>query len=515
MALSQKLATAWFPLLLVGTGVGYVLGCLDVVNVEIDDVFITLRYGRNLLAGDGAVFNPGEAVEGYSNPTWLVLVTAVAAVTGLTGHVAMLYLAKVMSMVFGMATLVVVYQLATVHGNRRPAIALLLAVIAVSPFLNVYNSSGMETALVTFLLTLTVLLYSRWRGDQRLEHAIGFAVTLGVLSISRPEAVIYPIAIYAGIIVLGMRGAGDRLRYTCLTAVIVSAIIAAFIAFRLFYYGDLFPNPLYAKNNPGLTTLRAGVRYVALFAAMAVAPYALLALAKRAPLLVRAQLPIYLVIVAQAAFATYAGGDWMPAFRLMLPVVPILLFVVIDRVDVGAIAHRRVFTTVLLLVFVVGCSWLVQREDIKRYKPFVSGWHLDFRPYNRDYADIARNLGRLAAPQQTVLVGEAGVIPYLNDQLRFTDLYGLTDTHLAKDVRGRHFARIDNDYWLSRHYDYVVAVSARGKHPPEAGGVYDTGFVAMDALLNDPRFATQYVPVYHEARGVIFARVGAEDRPAG
>ena len=32
-----------------------------------DDAYITLRYVRNLLAGDGLVWNPGERVEGYTS----------------------------------------------------------------------------------------------------------------------------------------------------------------------------------------------------------------------------------------------------------------------------------------------------------------------------------------------------------------------------------------------------------------------------------------------------------------
>ena len=32
-----------------------------------DDTFITLRNARNVLHGEGFVFNPGERVEGYTN----------------------------------------------------------------------------------------------------------------------------------------------------------------------------------------------------------------------------------------------------------------------------------------------------------------------------------------------------------------------------------------------------------------------------------------------------------------
>jgi hypothetical protein len=506
MSVSQKLSSRWFPLFVVGTAVVYVIGCLDFVNIEIDDAFITLRYSRNVLAGHGPVFNPGEAVEGYSNPTWLLLVTVVAAVTGLTTHVALFYLAKALCMVFGALTLAAMYRLAKLHGNGMPAIALLMFVMASSPFLNVYNISGMETSLVTFLLALSFLFYYLWRAHRKMVYAIGFGVTLGILSISRPEAFIYPVAIYAAIFACRARSKDERLPFTYVTLGIVAAIVAAFIAFRLSYYGELLPNTLFAKNNPGLSVFKEGLRYVVLFLAIAAGPYVLLTLFKKAPPSVNAHLPIYLVIAAQCAFAVYAGGDWMPAFRLMLPVLPLLLFVLIDQIELGGLLYQRLLATVVILIVAVGCAWFVQRNYVKTYKPLVSGWRLQFQPFNEDYYDVARNLDRLASPNQSVLIGEAGVIPYLNDQLRFTDLYGLVDKHMAKEVEGRHFARIDNDYLLTGEYEYVVVVMLRNKRAPEVGGKYDTGFVAMDALLNDPRFLATYTPVYYEKRGIIFQR---------
>src|SRR5437899_3915697 len=39
----------------------------------IDDAFINFRYAANLAAGLGPVFNPGERVEGYTAPAWVLL----------------------------------------------------------------------------------------------------------------------------------------------------------------------------------------------------------------------------------------------------------------------------------------------------------------------------------------------------------------------------------------------------------------------------------------------------------
>jgi hypothetical protein len=44
-----------------------------------DDAYITLRYARNLLAGQGAVWNPGERVQGYTSLLQLGMVSTLGA----------------------------------------------------------------------------------------------------------------------------------------------------------------------------------------------------------------------------------------------------------------------------------------------------------------------------------------------------------------------------------------------------------------------------------------------------
>ena len=42
----------------------------------LDDAYITFRYSRNLAEGHGAVFNPGERVEGYTSFLWMAIMAA-------------------------------------------------------------------------------------------------------------------------------------------------------------------------------------------------------------------------------------------------------------------------------------------------------------------------------------------------------------------------------------------------------------------------------------------------------
>ena len=43
-------------------------------DVVIDDAYISARYAENLVAGHGLTFNPGERVEGFSHPLFVLLI---------------------------------------------------------------------------------------------------------------------------------------------------------------------------------------------------------------------------------------------------------------------------------------------------------------------------------------------------------------------------------------------------------------------------------------------------------
>ena len=52
----------------------------------VDDAYISFRYAANLVAGHGLVYNPGEAIEGYTNFLWTLIVAA-GLPLGIAAHV--------------------------------------------------------------------------------------------------------------------------------------------------------------------------------------------------------------------------------------------------------------------------------------------------------------------------------------------------------------------------------------------------------------------------------------------
>ena len=56
--------------------------CVLYLDSVVDDAYVSYRYARSLVEGHGLTFNPGELVEGFSNPLWVFLSAGVLA-TGL------------------------------------------------------------------------------------------------------------------------------------------------------------------------------------------------------------------------------------------------------------------------------------------------------------------------------------------------------------------------------------------------------------------------------------------------
>jgi hypothetical protein len=93
-----------------------------------------------------------------------------------------------------------------------------------------------------------------------------------------------------------------------------------------------------------------------------------------------------------------------------------------------------------------------------------------------------------------VAIEEAGLIPYYADQLRYLDLFGLTDRHLARAPGQPPFGKEDNAYVLGRRPGYMllwIITDANGSML----------FAPHGSLLRTPEFLDRYRLVTSLPRG--------------
>src|SRR5262245_51939489 len=123
-----------------------------------EDAFITCRFAENVAAGKGFVFNEGERVEGFSNPS-LVMVLAAAARAGLP--------TPQTAQAIGILSVILLFVfLGASAGPRlspddRLARLAALPLVATSfPFV-FWAHQGLETALFAALITVATLVLMR------------------------------------------------------------------------------------------------------------------------------------------------------------------------------------------------------------------------------------------------------------------------------------------------------------------------------------------------------------------
>jgi hypothetical protein len=117
----------------------------------IDDAFITFRYARNLLAGSGFVYNPGEAVLGTTTPLYTLLMAGLGAPWG-AANAPFPSLALAVNALADAATCLLLIWLGKRIGARWAGWAA-AAVWAVAPFSVTFAIGGLETSLYVLLLT--------------------------------------------------------------------------------------------------------------------------------------------------------------------------------------------------------------------------------------------------------------------------------------------------------------------------------------------------------------------------
>jgi arabinofuranosyltransferase len=219
-----------------------------------DDGLIVLRTVRNLLAGNGPVFNKGERVEANTSVVWTYLVYAGS---WLNWPMRLEYVALILALLLSVSGLAML-MLGTgrlfapgLLGRRAvmlPAGALVY--IAVPPARD-FATSGLESGLVMAYLGLLWWMMVCWSQAMRVRPSgrvftgtLAFVAGCSVLV--RPE-----LALVGGLALIMMLIAATGGRRRVLIVVAGGLLPVAYQIFRMGYYGLLFPGTALAKDAAG------------------------------------------------------------------------------------------------------------------------------------------------------------------------------------------------------------------------------------------------------------------------
>ncbi len=219
-----------------------------------DDGLIVLRTVRNMLAGNGPVFNPGERVEANTSTVWtfMLYLGSVAGGPMRLEYVA-LFFALVLS-VLGMALAMLgagrLYAPSLV-GRRAvmmPAGALIY--IAVPPARD-FATSGLESGLVLAYLGLLWWMMVCW-SQAPLARPEGRRFTATLACVAGCSVLIRPeLALIGGLALIMMLAAAHGWRRRALIVIAGGLLPVSYQLFRMGYYGLLVPSTALAKDAAG------------------------------------------------------------------------------------------------------------------------------------------------------------------------------------------------------------------------------------------------------------------------
>lgn len=445
-----------------------------------DDAMISMRYGWNLSHGAGLVWNPGEYVEGYTNPLTVLMMAVVTFFFNKSISVLVVQLLNVV--ILAAIGFVGVQITLNVVRPEKPSDLKLLQIIGFITALGYFpifywSLLGMETGLLTLLEFTGIWAVFRFIERPSKARSVQIGLLFGLAFLTRPDALVMiaPVALYLVYEIYKLKNISLKLKtyYLALAFGTLSAIVAAQELFRLFYYGDLVPNTyiLKATGMPLADKILNGLGFIGPFI-LETWPVLLLATVGLVVNFSRKCLLLYSIMALLIAYQIYVGGDAWNYWRILCPAMP-LMFVIIINLFFARLRLRRAVATIIIVGLLLAINGRFLPEMVF-YRNFYSLYNS-----NRE-SQRTLILSEVCYPNATLGLLTAGSIPYYTG-LKGIDFLGKMDRHIAQlpaDLSGAT-ARYGT-YSLSGHNKYDLNYSIKELKPD-----YVEEFIWGNQNLND------------------------------
>lgn len=455
---------------IVAAFVAYGLLAFPLRHWLVDDAAISMAYAANWTTGRGLVAQPGvPPVEGYSNFLWVVLL----ALLNMAGAMTPMTI-KLVSGGLVAAALVSLHSTCRQLIPREPLLrAAVLLLVGTNSAIVTWTTSGLENPLTLLLACELLRIVSRARseGVERMQ-AVYAGLLVGAMAMNRPDGIALAAFPPLALVMAGRR----EWRLLVPYGATITAIMAAFLAFRYSTFGAWVPNTFYAKQASSIDPIASCVNAIVLLRGPVGSTLVMVAVLAMALFQVRRGLERHLIV--PLCLMAVAGGvfvllppDWMPDRRFATAFIPAAVMFV--GVVLGEVPQRR-FRAVLvacILVLAVGVS--VSR--------LVRVYRLPIMPaatVEKDSIKFNERARLMGLKDGSILLPDIGAA-LLTSELRVYDLAGLIDPVVARSLRSD----------TARFHDYVFE-EIRPTFIRALGPWAE--YAAFD---KDPRFRRDYMPI--------------------
>lgn len=468
-----------------------------------DDAYITFRFAQHLAEGHGLIWNlGGEPVEGFTSILH-VLILAAGIKLGIEPWWGSLFIGVVSVLVTVCISVIIAWRYL---GALRSVFSIILGIFLIDSITAVHTTSGLETQLFVAILAVCVLLSLAFIQTPRWSVSIGLGVAIVLSCLARPEAVIFGFGIYIALAVysisneIGAHCVKSRLIKLAVSTGVVALTGLMLGAWKLNYFGYLFPNPFYVKSNEFSFVGIQEVLDFFLHLAKWLAPVVIATIAVIAINRWRNQVDRSELGKSNTEYLPEISTSKFRAIWMVILTGPLLATIYYSTVihEVGG-AHRFSYPTYIYFVLAVSLpiSMFTPLNGLTRRLEWAvflvalcwfgtlfvwqKSWHIEpvpesaFGQYHRKIANALRDTGLRS--KGTILCDAAGIIPYISG-FNQVDRVGLVDNLLSG--RDPMTASAREEYIWSRPLDVYV-----GYEPPATDGALRSG--------DDPIMNSQYV----------------------
>ena len=471
-----------------------------------DDSMISMTYARNLFQYGELVWQQGDRVMGITNLGWTLLI-APTFMFHLPARIATLPI-LFLNFIIDLLLILLVFRAILKRGGLFCA-TLFTALLAIATPLIFFSILGFETPLQALLLTAAMLSIIP-NGDKKyarlVDSPLRTFLLLAAATVVRPDsglffAILSGAAIYDALILKKERLFHSR----AVRAIFYGGmIIVAMLVAQKMYYGAWLPNTFLLKATGGARSLYIGWNYftraLIFEGILPILIFALIGLANWIRNRNSRAKGIWLTITifAWMGYIVWTGGDAIPHFRFILPLLPVLfitgangLRVILNIVSSSRlsfrekIAPKKFFALLLLATIVVITIVFVAAPLTDVELPY---------PHTVDRVFVAEALQKAElSSNTTIALFEAGTLPFLLPKFHYHDLLGKNDRHIAKTKA--HKGMVGHNKW---DFDYSL-----GKIEPDIIVTRDNYEGLSDAIAQKliknadklPRDAI-YFPIY-------------------
>ena len=311
-------------------------------NFTAEDAYITYRYAENWVNTGSLVYNVGEPINAMTSPLHALLSAALFFVTGNTilGN-------KVISLFLMLLAALLVWA----RYRDQLHLQLLALILLFPPCVLLWTFGGLETPILLFLATITVILVSRPLSFSRNLLCVMFFLA-GLAFLTRYDSILFflPLTIYVALKARSMKDV--------VIALIGAAILPlAWLFISFYYYGDLLPTSFYVKTPNGSfqglifngVYIASYLLYVGILPVVAVVFVMLVPRHQTIDILSRhfkGSWWLYIGLALELLYGlTMATHHMMFSFRFFVPYIPAIVILVIDLIRHAAESRKANLTT--------------------------------------------------------------------------------------------------------------------------------------------------------------------------